>query len=82
MAENQFNNINILLAEICEDSSTPKNVKSKISSIINILGCQDHDVSIKKDKVLCELDELTNDNNIQQFTRTQIWNVVSLLENV
>jgi|TARA_Y100000310_G_C20633406_1_gene789872 uncharacterized protein (UPF0147 family) len=82
MAETQFDNVSTLLSEISEDPSTPKNVRSKIGNIMNILGCQDHEDSIKKDKVLCELDELTNDNNIQQFTRTQIWNVVSLLENV
>jgi uncharacterized protein (UPF0147 family) len=82
MIENQFDNISILLNEIGDDPSTPKNIRSKIGEIMTILGCQDHEVSLKKDKVLCELDELTNDNNIQQFTRTQIWNVVSLLENV
>ncbi|MCK5468863.1 MAG: UPF0147 family protein, partial [Cyclobacteriaceae bacterium] len=26
------------------------------------------------------LDEVSNDTNIQPFTRTQIWNLVSLLE--
>jgi len=33
-------------------------------------------------KALDELDELVSDNNIQQYTRTQIWNVVSLLEKI
>ena len=82
MAEDQFEDISILLTEICEDPSTPKNVKCKINDIMVILNCKTHECSIKKNKIMCELDELTNDSNIQQFTRTQIWNVVSLLENV
>ena len=28
------------------------------------------------------VDEIVNDNNMQQYTRTQIWNLVSLLEKI
>ncbi len=68
-----------LLIEISEDSTTPKNIKEKVTGVVNILK-EDVDVSIKVNKALHELDEIANDNNMQQYTRTQIWNVVSLLE--
>lgn len=70
-----------MLNEICEDSTTPKNVKEKMNQISNLLK-EDVDVSIKIHKALNELDDIVNDSNIQQFTRTQIWNVVSMLERI
>jgi uncharacterized protein (UPF0147 family) len=61
-----------LIMEICEDSSTPKNVKEKMNQISIILqGTSDQ--SIRINKALNELDEIGNDNNMQQFTRTQIY---------
>lgn len=79
MADVKFKNVIDLLSEISEDTTTPKNVKGKMLQIIAILR-EDVDDSIKKNKVLYELDEIVNDNNMQQYIRTQIWNVVSLLE--
>jgi uncharacterized protein (UPF0147 family) len=70
-----------LLNEIIEEPSTPKNVKEKMIELSKLLNA-DSDVSMKVHKVLNELDEIVNDSNMQQFTRTQIWNVVSLLEKI
>jgi len=67
--------LNILM----EDTTVPKNVKIKIENIIIILK-EEEDLSIKVNKALHELDEIADDTNLQPFTRTQIWNVVSLLE--
>jgi len=40
------------------------------------------DLSIRINKALNELDEIADDTNIQSYTRTQIWNIVSLLEKI
>ena len=67
------------LSNLQEDTGVPKNVKSKIQEIISSL--QDHkDMSIKINKALTELEDIANDANMQSYTRTQIWNVISLLE--
>ena len=34
------------------------------------------------DEELDEFDEISNDTNLQPYTRTQLWNVVSMLENI
>ncbi len=81
MDENKLKDVIGLLSEICNDSTTPKNVKERMIGLTNILNNSD-DVSIKINKALYELDEITNDNNMQQFTRTQLWNVASLLEKI
>ena len=69
------------LTELKDDSSIPKNVKLKICDTIKLLE-DDGEVSIRVNKALQHLDEIAEDVNMQSYTRTQIWNVVSLLERV
>jgi uncharacterized protein (UPF0147 family) len=67
------------LRELEQDNQVPKNVKSKITGTITVLE-QDGEMPIKVSKALQELEQLTEDNNMQAYTRTQIFNIVSLLE--
>ena len=70
-----------VLNELVDDSTVPKNVKTKIKSTIDALS-EDVDLSIRVNKALHILDDISDDANLQSYTRTQIWNVVSLLENL
>lgn len=67
------------LNELLVDSTVPRNVKSKIDEIIQSLN-ESAELSLKKNKALSLLDEISDDNNIQTYTRTQIWNIASMLE--
>ncbi len=67
------------LSEIQEDTSVPKNVRIKVEAIANTLK-EDTELSIRINKALNELDGLASDANLQPYTRTQIWNVMSVLE--
>jgi len=67
------------LAELLEDSTVPRNVKSKIESIISALK-ENEEASLRINKALNALDEIADDTNLQSYTRTQIWNIVSILE--
>jgi len=69
----------VALHELETDDSVPKNVKSKITSTILALN-QDCECSIRVSKALTELEELTEDANIEAHTRSQLFNIVSLLE--
>ena len=69
------------LNELEADINIPKNIKTKLQEIIDILE-EDTELSIKISKELNELDEISNDANLEPFTRTQIWNIVSMLEKV
>lgn len=66
---------------ICEDHTVPRNIKSKIGHVLEILKSKEED-GIKLNKALNILDEISDDDNIQPYTRTQIWNIVSMLESV
>ena len=67
------------LGEIQDDVTVPRNVRTKIELVIGTLK-EDIELSIKVNKTLNELDEISNDVNLQPYTRTQIWNAISLLE--
>jgi len=68
-----------IVEEISDDSSVPKNVRLKLQNTVKALK-EDTEISIRVNKALHELDEISDDTNLQPYTRTQIWNVVSLLE--
>jgi len=74
-----LSHISETLIEISDDTSIPKNVKLKIQNVIKTLG-DTSEVSIRINKALDELDEISDDVNLQPYTRTQLWNVVSSLE--
>lgn len=67
------------LDDMLNDSTIPKNVKNKIQSTMDALK-EEIEISLRVNKALQELDELTDDINIEPYTRTQLWNIVSMLE--
>jgi len=80
--EEQISEVDIVvksLNEIQDDGTVPKNVRIKIESIICTLR-DGAELPIKVNKTLNELDGIVNDVNLQSYTRTQIWNVMSMLE--
>lgn len=72
-----------ILKELQEDHTVSKNVKAKVCEMQKELeGCKEGELSLKVNKILCELEELSNDVNLPVFVRTQIWNLTSMLETV
>jgi uncharacterized protein (UPF0147 family) len=79
MDQQKLNNIIEFLTELSEDTSTSKNVKSGITEIVTILKSNTEKL-IKVNKIHDILDELQDDSNIESFTRTQLWNVMSMID--
>ena len=78
----EINDVVETLAKLQEDTTVPKNVKLKIQKIVSALKEKNIELSIKVHKALHELDEIADDANMQPYTRTQIWNIVSMLEKI
>ena len=79
MDDKEIEDVIGILNELREDITVPKNVRIKIEKIIDSLK-EDTKLPIKINKALNELDEIAADVNLQPYTRTQIWNVISVLE--
>jgi len=81
MANNGMENVLHVLGELKEDNTVPRNVRAKIDEAIKILN-DGTDIQIKVSRVLSELEEISDDVNLQSYTRTQIWDAISGLEKV
>ena len=80
MNDDKLREIVKALQDLTQDDTVPKNVVKKIESTVQILQKEEEEMSIRVHKALNELDELADDVNMQPYTRTQIWNIVSALE--
>ncbi len=79
MNEALFTQVVNTLKELENDSTVPRNIKARIRSIIINLE-QKEETSIKINRAMHELEEIADDSNMQAYTRTQIFNIVSSLE--
>ena len=72
--------INKLLDEINEDRTVPRNIRSLIQEAKNGLNDKGKDMAIRINSAISILDDVSNDPNIPIYTRTRVWNIVSMLE--
>ncbi len=75
-----FEQVIPLLQQVADDRTVPRNIRSKCEESIKLLQNDKDLPSIRVNAVISNLDEVSNDPNIPMYTRTQIWNIVSLLE--
>lgn len=71
-----------VLRQVAEDKSVPNNIKEDCRECIETLKNEDEELSVRVNSCTSILDEVSNDANIPMYTRTQIWNIVSMLESV
>ena len=71
--------VNELLETLAKDSAISKNIRDIFESICEELK-DEKNISIKIDAALQKVEDLSLDPNLSPYTRTQIWNLTSLLE--
>jgi len=71
-----------IIHQVKDDKSVPKNIISKLNEILDIINEDQPDLYIKIDKILQQLEEISEDSNLQPFIRTRLWNMTSLLESL
>lgn len=69
-----------LLSQILEDRTVPKNIRECAQKSKGSLLDEKEDLNTRVDQAVQLLDEISEDPNMPVYTRTQIWNIVSLLE--
>jgi uncharacterized protein (UPF0147 family) len=75
-----YSTVLTLLEQIINDRTVPKNIRKACEDSKPILKSSDKPEELKISTAVHILDEITNDPNIPLYTRTQIWNIVSILE--
>ncbi|RZD31623.1 MAG: hypothetical protein CXT77_01905 [uncultured DHVE6 group euryarchaeote] len=71
-----------LIDEICEEQGMPKNIKTILIEVKGSLQDNSRDVRLILDEAKDKISNLSEDPNLQSFSRTQIWNLSSALEEV
>ena len=68
-----------MLEQIVNDRTVPKNIRAAAEEAhATINGTAE--VELKISTAISTLDDIINDTNMPMYTRTQIWNIVSMLE--
>ncbi|MBW2976974.1 UPF0147 family protein [Candidatus Woesearchaeota archaeon] len=81
MKFDKLERVEATLSELKDDGTVPKNVRLKIEKILGLLN-EKIERHIQVSKILNELEEIADDTNLQPYTRTQIWNIISELEKI
>jgi len=71
-----------MLKQVSEDNSVPRNIQKECKKCIEVIRNDEEELSVRINSCTSCLDEVANDANIPMYTRTQIWNIVSILESV
>ena len=71
-----------LLDEIIEDRTVPRNIRDAATRSKESLKEENLDIAVRVDRVIQYMGEVSDDPNMPVYTRTQIWNIISLLESI
>jgi len=77
-----FENIILRIQQVANDRTVPRNIRTLCEESIRILQNEKDDLAVRVNTVISNMDEISNDPNIPTYTRTQVWNIVSLLESM
>lgn len=75
-----FESINQFLEQIENDRTVPRNIRNSITEARKGLNDKSKDLLVRINLAISILDEVSNDTNIPAYTRTHVWNIMSMLE--
>lgn len=78
--EERFNQAKAILSLISEDNTTPRNIRRSAKEALELLSAKSETHGVRAAQAVNILDEISQDPNMPAYTRTRIWNVVSILE--
>jgi hypothetical protein len=71
-----------LLDQIINDRTVPKNIRRVVEESKNSLNDENMQPEVRISTAIHLLDEIINDPNMPLYTRTKIWNIMSILEQI
>jgi len=77
-----FSKVEQLLTGMISDRSVPRNIKRVAQRGINELKSEDETPGVISSNVMYMVDDLSQDSNCPFHTRTTLYRILSLLENI
>lgn len=78
--DERINQAKSVLSLIGEDRTTPRNIRRAANEAGKMLEISDQSQAVRAAQAINILDDISQDPNMPPYTRTRIWNIVSMLE--
>jgi len=78
--EERINQAMVILGQVSEDTTTPRNIRRAAKGAMSALNVQDYTPAVRASNAVSILDEILQDPNMPPYSRVRLWNVMSLLE--
>ena len=70
------------MMDMADQDAIPSNVSEMLEEAAEELQDEDREISVRVNAASSILDQVSNDPNIRQHTRTEIWNLASQVESL
>jgi uncharacterized protein (UPF0147 family) len=70
----------VILNEVSNDNTTPRNIRRAAKTALDTLQMGDLSIGVRAANAISILDDISQDPNMPPYTRTKIWNIVSIIE--
>jgi len=70
------------MRDLAEKDGVPSNISDLLEEAVETLQEEDKELSVRVNTASSLLDQISNDPNIKQHTRTEIWNLASKVESL
>ena len=71
-----------ILNRVSEDNTTPRNIRRTAKQASDLLLNESLSLAARAANAIDILDQISQDPNMPMYTRTRIWNVISVLEGI
>ena len=71
-----------ILGLIADDNTTPRNIRRTAKQASDMLIDQKLSVAARAANAIAVLEEISQDPNMPMYSRTRIWNAISVLEGI
>ncbi|UCD44123.1 MAG: UPF0147 family protein [Candidatus Bathyarchaeota archaeon] len=78
----KFNQAMAVLTRVADDNTTPRNIRRTAKQASDMLLNESLSLAARAANAIDVLDQISQDPNMPMYTRTRIWNVISVLEGI
>lgn len=78
----KINQAMAILNRVAEDNTTPRNIRRTAKQASDMLLDESLSFAVRAANALDLLEEISQDPNMPMYTRTRLWNVISVLEGI
>lgn len=80
--QRKFNQAMQVLSLIADDNTTPRNIRRTAKTASGMLLDESLSIAARAANAIAILEDISQDPNMPMYSRTRIWNAISVLEGI